>query len=296
MQITLSKYAGFCEGVERAFLMVEKLAQDSKVKKPILVLGELVHNSEVLVRLAEMGVGILKPEEPLAEFLQKNQSKIGTLVITAHGMGPEIYALAKKLEINLVDATCPKVIKVQRLAKHFFQKNFQLVIIGERQHKEVRGIWQWGSSQAFFVEKKEDLDKLNLDSKKQIAVLSQTTQNQDFVEFAGKYILKKYPEAQILDSVCLATHHRQTEIAQLAKENEVVLVLGDSLSSNSKNLFAIANQLNKNAYFLQTATQLDPQWFENKKTVAITAGASTPAWIIEEVLTKLKTFNKQWES
>jgi 4-hydroxy-3-methylbut-2-enyl diphosphate reductase len=196
--------------------------------------------------------------------------------------------LAKKYQIDLIDTTCPRVIKVQRLAKNFFEKNVQLVIIGEKNHKEVVGIFQWGGKKAVFVETKKDLIGLNLDSAKEIAVLSQTTQDQDFVQFANQAILKKYPEAKILDSICLATHNRQSEIKQLAAKNEVVIVIGDPTSSNSKRLFEVAKRTNKNSYFVQNVQQLETSWLENKKTVAVTAGASTPAWIIEEVVLKLK--------
>ncbi len=288
MQITLSKHAGFCEGVQRAYSMVEKLTQDPIVKKPICVLGDLVHNGEVVARLEKIGVRKLDPKESLEEFITKNKEQIGTLVITAHGAGPKIYELSKKYQIDLVDTTCPRVIKVQRLAKNFFEKNVQIVIIGEKNHKEVVGIFQWGGESAIFVETEKDLKDLNLDPNKEIAVLSQTTQDQEFVKRAAAQISKKYPKAQILDSICLATHERQSEISQLTKNNEVVIIIGDPASSNSKRLFEIAKRSNKNSYFIQKAQQLEQKWFSGKKTVAITAGASTPAWIIEEVVLKLK--------
>ncbi len=288
MKITLSKYAGFCEGVQRAYEMVEKIAKDSKVKKPIFVLGALVHNDEVVAKIESLGVKKINVEGELEDFFEKNESQIGTLVITAHGVGPKIYELAKKYQIYLVDTTCPRVIKVQRLAKNFFEKNVQIVIIGEKNHKEVVGIFQWGGESAIFVETEKDLKDLNLDPNKEIAVLSQTTQDQEFVKRAAAQISKKYPKAQILDSICLATHERQSEISQLTKNNEVVIIIGDPASSNSKRLFEIAKRSNKNSYFIQKAQQLEQKWFAGKKTVAVTAGASTPAWIIEEVVLKLK--------
>ncbi len=287
MKITLSKYAGFCEGVQRAYEMVEKIASDSRVKKPIFVLGSLVHNKEVVTKIESLGIKKIEVECELVEFFKKIKNKVGTLVITAHGMGPEIYTLAKNYEIDLVDATCPRVIKVQCLAKNFSDKNFQLVLIGEKEHKEVVGISQWGGGKAVFIENKADLKKMHLNPKLPIAVLSQTTQDQEFVQFAEQEILKKYPEAQILDSICLATHERQSEISPLAKNNEVIIVIGDPASSNSKRLFEIAKRSNKNSYFIQKAQQLEQEWFSGKKTVAVTAGASTPEWIIKEVIAKL---------
>ena len=163
MKITLSKYAGFCEGVQRAYEMVEKIASDPKVKKPIFVLGSLVHNEEVVAKIESLGVKKISVEGKLEDFFEKNENQIGTLVITAHGTGPRIYGLAKKYQIDLVDTTCPRVIKVQRLAKIFFEKNVQIVIIGEKNHKEVVGIFQWGGESAIFVETAKDLTDLNLD-------------------------------------------------------------------------------------------------------------------------------------
>ena len=287
MKITLSKYAGFCEGVQRAYEMVEKIAKDPEVKKPIFVLGSLVHNGDVVAKIESLGVKKINLEGTLEDFFEKNKNQIGTLVITAHGIGPQIYELAKKYRVNLVDTTCPRVIKVQRLAKNFFEKNVQIVIIGEKNHKEVVGIFQWGGESAIFVETKIDLTDLNLDPDREIAVLSQTTQDQEFVQFANQAILKKYPKAQILDSICLATHDRQGEIKQLAAENEVVVVIGDPASSNSKRLFEVAKRSNKNSYFIQKAEQLEEKCFENRDTVAVTAGASTPDWIINEVVVRL---------
>ncbi len=290
MKIILSKYAGFCEGVQRAYEIVEKIANDPKVKKPIFVLGSLVHNDQVVAKIESLGVKKINIEGKLEDFFEKIKDQVGTLVITAHGMGPIVYQLAKKYQIDLVDATCPRVIKVQRLAKRFFEKDVQVVIVGEKKHKEVIGIFQWGGGKAFFVETEKDLTALRLNPEKEIAVLSQTTQDQKFVQFVNCAILKKYPKAQVLDSVCLATHNRQDEIVQLAKNSEIVVVIGDLSSSNSNRLFEIAERINKNSYFVQNANQLNKKWFKNKKTVAVAAGASTPKWIIEKVVAKLKTY------
>lgn len=150
MKITLSQYAGFCEGVERAYDIVEKIAKDPEVKKPIFVLGSLVHNEDVVERIEKMGVKKVDMTGTLEDFFIKIKDEVGTLVITAHGTGPEIYELAKKYKVDLVDTTCPRVIKVQRLAKAFFDRNAQIVIIGEKNHKEVKGIYEWAQKKAIF--------------------------------------------------------------------------------------------------------------------------------------------------
>jgi len=289
MKITLSKYAGFCEGVQRAYEIVEKAARDPKVKKPIFVLGSLVHNDEVVAKIEKMGIKKLEIEGSLENFFEKAKNEIGTLVITAHGMGPEIYELVKKYGIELVDTTCPRVIKVQRLAKIFSDRGFQIVIIGERNHKEVIGIFQWGKSAAVFVETEAELSKLDLDPNREIAVLSQTTQDQKFIKRAAAHILEKYPKAEIVDSICQATHNRQDEVVILAANNDAIIVIGSLESANSRRLWEVARSVNESSFFVALASQLDLRMFKDKKTIAVTAGASTPSWVIEDVLEKLKS-------
>jgi len=291
MEITLSQYAGFCEGVRRAYDIVEKIAKDPKVKKPIFVLGSLVHNADVVDKIESMGVKKVHVEGPLNNFFERIKNEVGTLVITAHGIGPEIYVLAKKHGIDLVDTTCPRVVKVQRLAKTFFDRGTQIIIIGEKNHKEVKGIFEWAQRHAIFVETDEDLCGLVLDPKKKIAILSQTTQDQEFVDRAASHIAQKYPKALIVDSICLTTHHRQTEIKEMAAKNDVIIVIGSPESANSNRLWEIAKRNNEKSYFIERADQLEKKWFEKCKKVGVSAGASTPGWIIGEVMDKLKTLS-----
>ncbi len=288
MKITLSQYAGFCEGVERAYDIVEKIAKDPLVKRPIFVLGSLVHNDDVVEKIEKMGVKKVHVEGPLEDFFEKIKDEVGTLVITAHGIGPQIYDLAKKHGVDLVDTTCPRVVKVQRLAKAFFDRNTQIVIIGEKNHKEVKGIYEWANKQAIFIETDEDLCGFDVDPTKKIAVISQTTQDQEFVDRASEQISKKYPKAEIIDSICLTTHHRQTEIKKLAEENDVVIAIGSPESANSTRLWEIAKRVNPASYFIQRASELKKEWFVGCEKVAVTAGASTPSWIIESVLDEIR--------
>lgn len=290
MKITLSQYAGFCEGVRRAYDIVEKIAKDPKVKKPIFVLGSLVHNSDVVEKIEKLGVKKVHVEGPLEEFFKSIKDRVGTLVITAHGIGPEIYVLAKKHGIDLVDTTCPRVVKVQRLAKTFFDRDTQIVIIGEKNHKEVRGIFEWAHRKAIFVETDEDLCGLVLDPKKRIAILSQTTQDQEFVDRTAAHIKEKYSWAQIVDSICLTTHYRQTEAKKMALENDVMIVIGSPESANSNRLWEIAKRNNPKSYFIERAAGLEKKWFEKCTKVGVTAGASTPKWIIDDVIAHLEHF------
>jgi 4-hydroxy-3-methylbut-2-enyl diphosphate reductase len=242
----------------------------------------------VVEKIEKMGVRKIHVEGPLEDFFEKIKNEVGTLVITAHGIGPQIYALAKKYKVDLVDTTCPRVVKVQRLAKAFFDRDTQVVIIGEKNHKEVRGIYEWANNQAIFIETDEDLCGFDVDKSKKIAVISQTTQDQEFVDRAAAQISKKYPNAEVVDSICLTTHHRQTEIKKLAQCNDVVVVVGCPESANSKRLWEIAQRVNPSSYFIQRSSEIKKSWFAKCKKVAVTAGASTPSWIIDSVLVEIK--------
>ncbi len=148
MKITLSKYAGFCDGVDRAYNIVKKMAQDSRVKKPIIVLGSLVHNDDVVQNIEKLGVKKIDFKGKIDEIIDKIDDKIGTLIVTAHGIGPKIFEIAKQKGVDIVDTTCPKVIKAQRLAETFWKRSRQIIIIGKKKHKETMGIFRWTRKQA----------------------------------------------------------------------------------------------------------------------------------------------------
>lgn len=288
MRIKKSRYIGFCEGVERAYKIVEKIAQDPKIKKPIYILGSLVHNADVVKRIESLGVKKIEAGADWLKALQSKKNKIGTLVITAHGMGPEIYDFVKKSGIDLVDTTCPRVTRVQRIARLFRKKICQIVIVGEKNHKEVRGIFEWAEKEAVFVENEKDLKKLKLDPQRKITVISQTTQNIQFVEAAVEFIKKKYPHVEAVDTLCLATHNRQSEARLLAADNEVMIIVGSPESSNSTRLWEVSRKINPRSHFIERAENLKKEWFKNCRTVGLTAGASTPRWIVNEAINRLR--------
>jgi 4-hydroxy-3-methylbut-2-enyl diphosphate reductase len=289
MKIILSKYAGFCEGVERAYEIIKKASKDKKVKKPIFVLGSLVHNQDVVDKIEKLGVKKISLLEDLTKLLNSIKKEVGTLVITAHGMGPEIYSLAKRMKIEIIDTTCPRVIKAQRLAKIFADKKAQIVIVGDKDHKETKGINEWAMKKAKLIENKRDLQKLKLNPKKKIAVISQTTQDQEFTEYVNNFVKKKYPNAEIMDTICSTTHDRQTELKVMAEKNDVIIAIGSPESANSTRLFEIAKRINKKAYFIERAGQIREEWFKNCQKIGVTAGASTPKWVIEGVMDVLES-------
>jgi 4-hydroxy-3-methylbut-2-enyl diphosphate reductase len=292
MKVRLSKYAGFCDGVAGAYEKVKEIAGNSKIKKPIFVLGSLVHNNDVMKRVEEMGVKKIEFAGSISEVSDKITKKIGTLVITAHGIGPKIFEIAREKGIDVVDTTCPKVMKAQRLAKVFLDRGYRIIIIGEKKHKEVQGIFRWAKKRAEIVSNFGDIENLKLDTNKKIAVVSQTTQNKDFVDEMVIEIKKKYPRAEILDTVCLTTKNRQEEVAQIARDSEAVLVIGSKESSNSNRLWEIAKKINDKTYFIERLTDIKEEWLNGIRNIGITAGASSPRWVIQEVVEYLENYKK----
>jgi 4-hydroxy-3-methylbut-2-enyl diphosphate reductase len=174
------------------------------------------------------------------------------------------------------------------LAKFFHEKEYRLVIIGDRDHKEVRGINEWGGGHAYIISEKKDLIGLEVPSGQKISVLSQTTQNEDFCQEICAALSEKYKNVETKKTTCDTTHCRQEEIKKMAKGNDVILVIGSKDSANSRRLWEIAMTLNPKSYFIETAKDIRKSWLKNASQVGITAGASTPPWIIEETLGYLK--------
>jgi (E)-4-hydroxy-3-methyl-but-2-enyl pyrophosphate reductase len=295
MKITLSKHAGFCEGVQKAYEMITDAVSDPKVKKPIYVLGSLVHNADVVRSLEEMGVKKIHVDRNMFKKLKamsaKGGEEIGTLVITAHGMGPAIYEFCQGGRIDLIDATCPRVVKVQRLAKFFSEKMHKLVIIGDKGHKETKGIKEWSKNTALVAEKVGDLKKLKLKSVKNITVLFQTTQDLDLAEVVSSFMHNFCPNAKILNTICAATFNRQQEVKKLAQSNDAVIVIGSPESANSARLWEIAKRINPRSYFIENFRQIEREWLGDIEKIGVTAGASTPSWIIEDVVDYLRRVN-----
>ncbi len=287
MEINISKYAGFCNGVQRAYEIVQKLANDSQVKKPIYVLGSLVHNDDVVRSIEKWGIKKIDFSGKISEAKKEiNKYQIGTLVITAHGIGPEIFEVAEKKDIDIVDTTCPKVIKAQRLAEVAWKRERRIIIIGKKRHKETMGILRWARKDAVVVETEYDVLKIYelVSPEDKVTIVSQTTQNKDQVDKLIEKLLLKFPFAEILDTVCETTKNRQEEAKNLAKQNDVMLVVGSPDSSNSTELWNISKTVNPCSYFIERAEQIDFKWFNDCQSVGLTAGASTPDWITKKIV------------
>ena len=275
MQVKVAKSAGFCFGVQRAVDTVYE--QVEKGIRPIYTYGPIIHNEVVVQDLEEKGVRVLDSKEELEALTE------GTVIIRSHGVGREIYDLIQKKGLICVDATCPFVKKILRTVEKESAAGRQIIIIGNDKHPEVEGIKGWCHTPAIVVESSEQAEALELAENSSVCIVSQTTFNykkfQDLVEILDK---KRYDRV-VVNTICNATEERQTEARQIADEADAMIVIGGSHSSNTQKLFEICRKECENTYYIQTVDDLNLGVLRSTGLVGITAGASTPKKIIEEV-------------
>jgi 4-hydroxy-3-methylbut-2-enyl diphosphate reductase len=271
LKIIRAAKAGFCFGVQRAIDMSESTAKTSSTAS----LGPLIHNLQVVESLAGQGIKVVNS----VEEVDPGQ----TIIIRSHGVGPDVYAKLAEQGVTVVDATCPFVQKAQHLAAESAE-NGRVVVVGDKHHPEVQGILGWAGEQAIPVENIEEAR--NLPYYSFLTVLAQTTQKkEDFLEIVEE-LGKHTDQLTVHNTICNATHERQDAARELAGKVEVMIVAGGRDSANSRKLAAICAEKTK-TYLIETAAELQQIWFSGAKTAGLTAGASTPDWIIEEVYNKM---------
>lgn len=274
MKVILAEYLGFCYGVKRAI----GLARDNaRADGKAATLGPIIHNPQMVSRLEREGVGTV--ESP-AEM-----SKGDTIIIRSHGVGPDIYKEAEGLGLEIVDATCPHVKQAQMAAHRLMSEGYQVVIIGEKHHPEVKSIFEWSGSKALVVESEEEVEGLR--PCPHLGIVSQTTfSGEKFNRIVGK-LLNKSNDVHILRTICTATDQRQTAAIKLAGEVDMMLVIGGKNSANTTRLAQLCAE-KCSTYHIETASELRSEWFDGIENIGITAGASTPDWVIKEVYEKCK--------
>ena len=272
MKVKLAAKAGFCFGVKRALDMAERTGENS----PSVSLGPLIHNQQVVKRLAERGIQVVNDLEEV--------SGGQALIIRSHGVGPSVYQGAESKGLQVVDATCPFVQKAQRLAAESTQMGQQVIVMGDKHHPEVQGILGWAGKHAIPIQTLEEAKELPFYS--QLAVLAQTTQlAESFREIVEE--LKLHTEnLTVHNTICNATAERQKAARELAQTVDVMVVVGGRNSANTQKLSSICAELTK-TYLIETAEELDVDWFKEATSAGLTAGASTPDWIIEGVYKKM---------
>lgn len=274
MEILVAKTAGFCFGVRRAMEMVASALKEGK--RPLYSLGPLIHNPQVVKELEAEGLQMV---DTLAQIPG------GTVVIRSHGVGPSVYQGAQDQKLEIIDATCPFVKNVQQLAVFLRDEGYQVLIVGEPAHAEVKGVLDSVAGEALVVESIKDLDTCQIQPK--VGIISQTTQDlTNFQQITGA-VLPWAKEIRVYNTICLATSQRQAEVGELSRKVDLMIVVGGKNSANTSRLTEISRMNGTPTYQLESAQEIDEAWFQKVNKVGITAGASTPDQQINEIIEKL---------
>ena len=274
MEVILAETAGFCFGVKRA---VDQVYEQIRTGKKIYTFGPIIHNENVVEDLEKKGVQVIDNVDELAMLTE------GSVVIRSHGVSKDVYELIQKQGLEIVDATCPFVKKIHRIVEKESKQGCQIIIIGNDSHPEVEGIKGWCEKPAIVVESKEQAEQVTLPQNQKICIVSQTTFNYNKFQELVEIICKKGYDINVVKTICNATEERQTEAAEVARKVNTMIVIGGTHSSNSRKLYEICKAECENTFFIQTLKDLQSELTVPVGPVGITAGASTPNNIIEEV-------------
>ena len=278
-EVILAKSAGFCFGVKRAVDTV----YEQTGKKNVYTFGPIIHNEEVVKDLEKKGVFVINTMEELDDITE------GTVIIRSHGVSSAVYEALQKKGVEIVDATCPFVLKIHNIVKQESANGKQIVIIGNEKHPEVEGIMGWSKTQVHVVDTAEKAQNLQLDPQREVCIVSQTTFNYNKFKELVEIISEKGYNIIIRNTICNATEERQTEAREIAKRVDAMIVVGGSRSSNTRKLYEICKNECKDTYYIQTLNDLDMTSLGKADCIGITAGASTPNNIIQEVYTNVRT-------
>jgi 4-hydroxy-3-methylbut-2-enyl diphosphate reductase len=275
-RVLLAAPRGYCAGVDRAVETVERALV--KFGAPIYVRKQIVHNLPVVRDLESKGAVFV---EELAEVPSG-----ATVILSAHGVAPEVYEQARARDLRVIDATCPLVTKVHNEAKKFARDGYHIVLIGHEGHEEVVGTMGEAPASITLIGSPDEADSLPLPAEEKVAYLSQTTLSVDETNDVIDRLRGRFPVIQgpPREDICYATQNRQTAVKVLAEKADVVLVIGSDNSSNSNRLAEVAAARGAASYLIDDETEIQDSWFEGARTVGITSGASAPEWLVERVI------------
>ena len=274
MEVVLAKSSGFCFGVKRA---VDRVYEQLAENKKIYTYGPIVHNDDVVADLEEKGVKVLNTKEELTELTE------GSVVIRAHGVPKEIYEIMEQKNIECIDATCPFVKRIHKIVEKESAEERRIIVIGNAKHPEVEGIRGWCKTPATVIESREEALQFNGPKDDKYCVVSQTTFNYKKFQELVEIFQKKGYDIIVANTICSATEERQKEASELAAKADVMIVIGGTHSSNTRKLYELCKSECENTYYIQTLADLQLELPNSVELVGITAGASTPNKIIEEV-------------
>ena len=274
-KVILADSWGFCFGVERALKLVEKTAQATP--GPIKILNKIVHNSSIVKSLEERNIVSISDLEDAQD---------GTLVISAHGVSPSVREAAQKRGLHIVDTTCPLVTRIHKAAKQLLDKGCTVLIYGDINHNEVKGVVGIAPDRIIVIDERSDLELLP-EIEGPVGFISQSTQSTKQFDVIEQKLKEKYPRLEVQNTICDPTLRRQEAIKKLAPQVEMLLVVGSTISSNSQRLLELAQDYCPKSYLIDSASQIKVEWLEGIEKVGITAGASTPANLVRGVVEKV---------
>jgi 4-hydroxy-3-methylbut-2-enyl diphosphate reductase len=279
--ILLASPRGYCAGVDRAVHTVERALE--LYGAPVYVRKEIVHNKHVVAELRKQGAIFVETESEVPEG--------ATVVFSAHGVAPGVHVAAAERQLRTIDATCPLVTKVHVEAKKFAAQGYTIVLIGHAGHEEVEGTMGEAPGAIVLVEDEAGVDALQVDDPERIAYISQTTLSVDETRTIIARLRERFPAivGPRTDDICYATTNRQTAVKELAREVDLVLVIGSRNSSNSNRLVEVARELGAAAHLIDNETQIDESWLEGVRTMGITSGASAPEELVQRVVDLFRT-------
>jgi 4-hydroxy-3-methylbut-2-enyl diphosphate reductase len=289
LAISLANPRGFCAGVERAICIVEEALK--KYGAPIYVRHEVVHNKFVIEDLIKKGVIFVDDMKAIPEG--------NHVIFSAHGVSKEIRKQAKKYNLMPIDATCPLVTKVHRQVNKFNDNEFNIIMIGHKGHPEVEGTMgqiekNTSNSKIFLIENVQDVTDLNIENSKKISYVSQTTLSVDDTKIIINALKKKYPNivGPKNKDICYATQNRQDAVKKLLLNNDLIIIIGSKNSSNSNRLLELARKAGVDSFLIDNINEFNPKCLINKNNIGISAGASAPETLVQELIKKIKTNSK----
>lgn len=277
MNINVAKSTGFCFGVKRAVKIALETARSGK---KVEMLGDIVHNEDVVKEIRDAGVKKIKG-------LKRGANK--TLLICAHGSPNDIYERATRLGYTIVDATCPMVKEIHKIVKTLEQEGCEVIIIGDKMHDEVRGIMGHLNGGAVIIDNPKKIPVRKIKRINKACVVVQSTQNLQKTASIVTILKRHIPDIKFYNTICKPTRMKQTEINDMPLKNDVMIIIGSKKSANTKRLYQISKSLNQRSYWVQSKKEIKPGWFQNATSVGVMSGASTPDYTTQDILDYLRS-------
>jgi 4-hydroxy-3-methylbut-2-en-1-yl diphosphate reductase len=275
VDVIIAKTAGFCWGVERTVDKVFEIADEAS--GPVVTLGPVIHNPQAVAKIAERGVGTASQVSEVSDGT--------TVIVRTHGATKEELALAKERGLQVVDGTCPYVKYPQAMAARLSRDGYHVIVVGDAKHAEIKGVVSYAEGPCTVVAPGQPVPELKA---KKVAVIAQTTiQGEELQKVAAALVLR-HKEVRVVNTICYDTDERQNDARDLASQVDAVIVVGGRNSANTRHLAEICHEIQPRTWHVETAAEIDPLWLAGCSRVGVSAGASTPGWVVDEVATALR--------